>query len=121
MITTSELFVEFKMRSQQVDDALAYLRKAVTEWADAEEVYRREKAKSYLAHKARTRQVADAKSLAEIDCSKLMHACHIADGMKQAALENVRARRAQLSALQSIAAMNREEAGFAKTGPQFSP
>jgi hypothetical protein len=42
----------------------------------------------------------------------------IADGLRQTALEAVRSRRTQLSALQSYLAAERAEAEFARTGPR---
>jgi hypothetical protein len=47
----------------------------------------------------------------------LRKARDIAEGMKMAALEAVRSRRAQLSAVQSIANAVKAETEFARTGP----
>lgn len=45
----------------------------------------------------------------------------LAEGMRQAGLEAVRSRRAQISALQSLLSADRSEMEIARTGPVMQP
>lgn len=102
--------------SRSLDEALSYLRQMASEYAVAEDKYRMAKATSYLEAAgtvdARRAQVDLATSTERV-------AAHIAEGMKQAALEAVRSRRQQLSALQSLLSAHRAEAEFARTSPTY--
>lgn len=46
---------------------------------------------------------------------------YLTEGLMQAALERVRSLRGILSAFQTLANKTREEAAFARTGPQYDP
>jgi len=110
------LTTELLRLSALLDDALGYLRRSVGEYAAAEAAYRQEKAKAWLTAPAGT--VAEKEAHVNGSTAELRKQRDLADGMRQAALEAVRSRRAQLSALQSIAAAHREEAAFDRTGPR---
>lgn len=83
------------------------------EWAITEDAYRAAKATAILKYKAdekharATVQMLDA--LVDTDCISQRQAAYLARANKEAALELVRSLRAQLSALQSIAAGMRSE------------
>ena len=114
--TPTELVAEMFRLSQNLDKGLEYLLDMSREWAESESAYRRDKAIAYLSAtgSARTREmVADEK------CEKQRHAAYLARGQKEAAKEAVRARRTQISALQSALSAVREEMGFAKTGTEW--
>lgn len=60
----------------------------------------------------------DKKAQADLETSELRLAMEIADGYRTAALERVRSARQEISAIQSLMAAYKEEAAFARTGPQ---
>lgn len=113
-MTPQETADEMRRLNKLLDDALAYLRRQVQEYAEAEDAYRMAHAKAFL-------EAAGAaylrKATADLATSSQRQRAHLADGMRQAALEAVRSRRAQISAAQSLLAGEREEMAFARTGP----
>lgn len=111
-----DLTTEMLRLSKLLDDALAYLRRSSEEYAEAEAIYRVAKAKAWI--ETPTGTVAEREARINGATAGLRQKRDLADGMRQAALEAVRSRRAQLSALQTIANANREEAVLARTGPQ---
>jgi hypothetical protein len=60
----------------------------------------------------------DKKAQADLETSHLRLAMELADGFRTAALERVRSARQEISAIQSLMAAYKEEAAFARTGPQ---
>jgi hypothetical protein len=113
-VTVSGLNADMVRIAGLIDNALDTLRDNTREFAVAEDAYRMAHAKAYLSADGPAHQ---RKALADLATSAERQAAHLADGMRQAALEAVRARRAQLSALQSIAAAHRAEAEFDRTRP----
>lgn len=111
-----ELMQEMLRFSKLLDDALAYLRRATGEYAEAEHVYRKAKARAWVEFAGGT--VAEREAKVNGATAALRKQRDLAEGMKRAALEAVRSRRAQLSALQTLANAEREEAAFARTGPE---
>lgn len=116
-MTITELHEELWNRIQQLDQALAFLRKVSGEWSEADTAYRKKKAEVFLTSKGTDGQ---RKMRAEAECAELMEDAHTKDGLKQAALEAVRSRRSQISAIQSLVGGYRAEAEFARTGPDFT-
>lgn len=110
-----DLTAELLRLSKLLDDALGYLRRSTEQYADAEHVYRLEKARAWIETPAGT--VAEREAAVNGATAKLRRDRDLAEGMKQAGLEAVRSRRAQLSALQTLAGAYREEAMLARTGP----
>ena len=112
--TMDQLLDEMLRLSKKIDDALEFLYRQAREWADAEDAYRAAKARAYLQSsgtvQARQAHVDDV-------CQEQRHRAHLADAMRQAALEAVRSRRAQLSSCQSIANAVRAEIDMARTAP----
>lgn len=115
-MTAGELVEEMLRLSRLLDDALGFLKRSVEEYAAAEDAYRMAHARAFLE--------ADGtgparKAEADLATSEQRQRAHLSDGMRQAALEAVRSRRAQLSALQTVANSHRAEAEFVRTGPEF--
>lgn len=122
-MTLDDFAAEAKRLSDRIDRGVAALREQSEKLAAAERDYRQAKAEAWVTVEHRT--FDDQKRLAaeieaEVDgrCAEYRHARDLAEGMRQAALESVRSRRTQLSALQSLLAAHREEAGFARTEPR---
>jgi hypothetical protein len=116
--TIVEFTAEFHRLSKLLDQGLRALREAAHEAASSEDVYRMAHAKAYLSHDGPQHE---RKAAADLATSAERQRAHLADGMRQAALEAVRSRRAQVSALQSLLAAERAEAEFARTSTRMGP
>ncbi len=105
--------------SRKLDDGVVALLEYAKEYALAEDRYRAAKATAYLGQAEGTVDYRKAK----VDqlCSKERRARNLAEAMKLAALEAVRSRRQQLSAMQSAFAAHRAEAEMAHYGPDAGP
>ena len=114
MVTLPELVAEARRLSELLDRGVAALRNAGVAYAEAEHEYRAAKAVAYLQTEG---TVAEREALTYAKVGELRHARDAADATRVAALEAVRSRRTQLSALQSILAAHRSEAEFDRTGP----
>lgn len=108
-----EMVAEVRRISDLIDRGIAALREASSEYAETEHAYRQARAKAFLAAKG---TVPERESFVELRCGDLRHARDVSEGLRSAALESVRSRRAQLSALQSLLAASRAEAEYARTG-----
>ena len=117
-MTLAELIAEATRLSHKIDEGVRHLSRAAGNAADAERVYRLEKAKAWLTVEAGT--VPERQAQVDAAVADERHARDIAEGNRLAALEALRSRRAQLSALQSIAAAYRAEAEHAKYGPEVT-
>jgi hypothetical protein len=113
-ITPRELIEEMLRLSRELDGAQADLVAAVREEAQAEQRYRRARATAYLATSG---TVAEREAYVGKTIDEEAFAAQLAEGLAKAALESVRNRRAQLSALQSVAASVREELQLARMDP----
>lgn len=109
---------EMRERSYQIDAALNFLRSVIVKAAEAEHDFRKEKAIRFLAADGAVAQREAAADLATVHLRKERD---IASGMKDAAMEAVRSRRAQLSAVQSVANAFKAEIEFARTEPGGRP
>lgn len=98
--------------SQLLDKGLAALREAAVAYAEAEHEYRERKAHAYLETEHGT--VAEREAHVYALVGDFRRRRDLADGQRLAALEAVRSRRAQLSALQSILAAHRSESELAR-------
>lgn len=104
---------EVRRVTDLIDDALRDLRLASREYADAEHAYRQARAKAWLAARG---TVNERESMVELRCGEIRYARDLAEGLRAAAVESIRSRRAQLSALQSLLAASRAEVELARTG-----
>lgn len=100
--------------SQALDVAQANLVDASAEWARAENEYKKARSAAYLSTEG---TVAEREAKTDRVVERERYEAHLKEGLKVAALENVRSKRAQLSALQSIAAAVKAEAELTRYGP----
>ena len=114
-MTVTELVDEMRRLSTLLDDGLAYMRKAAVEHAEAEADYRQAYARAFLAADAST--VRARELLADAETDEARRRAYLARGLEKAAVEAVRSRRTQISALQTIAGAHRAEAEFDRTAP----
>lgn len=118
-MTVAELTPMLIEAAHALDNALHELEGLSQDWAAAERDYRAAKAAAYLTAEGST--VAEREANAEPRLSSLRYARDLAEGLKVSALEAVRSRRTQVSAIQTLTNLAREEAAFARTGPEFMP
>ena len=95
-----------------LDKGIVALRDAAVAYAEAEHDYRERNAIAYLETEQGT--VAEREAHAYAVVGDFRRRRDLADGQRLAALEAVRSRRAQLSALQSILAAHRSESELAR-------
>lgn len=126
MPSTSEMFERAMHFSTLIDQGIAAMRELAESYAQAEADYRQAKSEAWVrcpnddaGVKAGEREWTAARREAWVDaqCAGLRYKRDLAEAMKQSALEAVRSRRGQLSAVQTFANAEREEAAFARTGP----
>lgn len=125
MPTTSEMYERAMHFSGLIDAGIAAMRDLSEQYAQAESDYRKAKAEAWVrcpnddsGVKAGEREWTAARREAWVDaqCADLRYKRDLAEAMKQSALEAVRSRRGQLSAVQTFANAEREEAAFSRTG-----
>lgn len=99
--------------SSLIDAGLTTLREQTVAYAESERTYRKAKSQAFLRCPQGT--VPERTAWVQADTADIRYARDIAEGMKFAAREAVQARRAQLSALQSLLAAHKAEAEFDRT------
>lgn len=114
-VLPNDLCDELKRHSQRLETAQGQLKSAALFFAKKESAYRQAKAIAQLSADGKTVDLRNAQ--VDIKCKEERQAAYYARAAKEAALENVRSIRAQLSALQSIAASVRSEIELA-SAPQ---
>lgn len=120
MLDLQEAMEEMRRLSGLLDDGLAAMRRLANEYAQTEATYRKGKAHAWLATRTgddRRLSVTERTAIVDSETADLRMARDLAEAMRQAALESVRSRRAQVSAWQSLLAAEREEMAMARTGP----
>ena len=110
------LTAEANRLSALLDKGIVALREASVAYAEAEHAYRERKSMAYLETESGT--VAEREAHVYAIMGDFRRRRDLADGEKLAALEAVRSRRTQLSAVQSLLAAHKSEADFARTGPR---
>lgn len=115
-MTPDELTAEMLRLSKLIDASLDYLKVVTHEYAVSEDAYRMARAEALLRADG---TVAEKEAHADLATSKQRQAARLSDGMRVAALEAIRSRRAQLSALQTVANSAKAEMDLARTGPEF--
>lgn len=119
----AEAFAEAERLSRLIDAGIEALRTQSAALAEAERTYRKAKAEAWVRcprdsdPRARIWSAGRRDAWVDAETADLRFARDVAEGMRQAALEAVRARRAQLSALQTLMNAHAEEAKLARTGP----
>jgi hypothetical protein len=101
--------------SDLLDNGLKVLRESSVEVANAEFDYRKAKAIAWQTAPAGTVPMREA--WVDAETAEQRQRLDLAEGSRSAALEAVRSRRQQLSAIQSLLAAHKAEAEFARTGP----
>lgn len=112
LVTPAELNTAMLDKSAQVDEALDQYREANREWVNADRTARIARAQAYLVSKGKT--VAEREAFVEIECDSETFEEHRLDSLRNGAKEALRARLAQLNALQSMASAIREEMRLAR-------
>ena len=124
--TTLELSSEMLRLSRVLDRGIAEMRDRAVAFAQAEHEYRLARATHQLTageelQKKRGLEkptVDEKKAWVDLQTARERLRSQEAEGLKYAAMEAVRSRRGQLSALQTVANAFKEEAKLAQTGPQ---
>lgn len=123
-MTPAEMAEEIHRLSAKIDDGISVLRKQSIALAEAEMTYRQAKAEAWVTCptdeagvKAGEREWTAARREAWVNAETavLRRDRDLAEAMRQAALEAVRARRAQLSATQTLLNAHAAEANFVRT------
>lgn len=126
-MTPAEMAEEIHRLSRKIDDGISFLRKQSEALAEAEEAYRKAKAEAWVrcpSDDAGTRSgerewtAGRKEAWVNADTAGLRRTRDLAEGMRQAALEAVRARRAQMSAWQTLINAHIAEANLVGTGPR---
>lgn len=117
-----DAFTRANRLSEQIDLAIDGLKNTTVEYAKREAEYRKAKAEAWVRcprDEAGERDWTAARREAWVNAetSDLRYKRDLADGMRQAALEAVRSRRAQLSSIQTFVNAEKAEMDFARTGP----
>lgn len=113
-LNLADIEKEIMRFSHLLDAGLAKLRETAQEYATADVAYKRCYSEAFLRASgtvSEREQVATSAALQE------RHDVKHLEGLNVAALEAVRSRRTQISALQSLLAAHKAEAEFARTGP----
>ncbi len=102
-----------------LDEAQTFYEEKVAEAAEAERTYRKGRMQALIRCPPGT--VDEKKAWVDAETSDLRYARDLAVGLEKGGLELIRSRRQVLSLLQSRSNASREEAAFARTGPEYSP
>jgi hypothetical protein len=111
----TELIGEAQRLSTLLDKGVQALREAAHAYAVAEHEYRKAKSVAYLQTEG---TVAEREAQTYGMVGELRLARDLADASRMAAVEALRSRRAQISAVQTLLQAHRSEADFARTGPR---
>lgn len=102
-----------RLVEEALDDARLYIREA----AEAERIYRRDKALAWVHCSGGTAKAKEA--WVDGETADQRYARDLADGMRRASMQAVEARRQMVSLLQSVANTYRAEAEYTRTAPEF--
>lgn len=117
-MTSEKLMKEMWRLSDEIEAGLTHLREVSHAYAVAEHEYRQARSHAWMKTHG---TVSDREAQVEIRCGNQRHERDLTDNLRTAAMEVLRSRRAQLSALQSLMGAMRAEAEFVRTGPDRSP
>jgi hypothetical protein len=119
VVTAAELAAEMRRLSAKIDAGVVELSRASNRVAQAEAAYRQAAAKAWLTCRDGPVPEREAQVKAVTAGERLVR--DLAEGERVTALEALRSRRGQLSAVQSVAAAFRAEAEVARYGPDKGP
>lgn len=117
-MNAAEFSNRMEAQKARVDAAKDDYDRAVQEASNAERVYRKERHKAYVRCPQGT--VDYRKSWVDAETADLRYVRDLSANYLRGALETYRARIQEMSALQSESKAYREEAAFARTGPEFA-
>ena len=115
-MTFEDMAAHIYSAAEELERGQSLLERAVKEYAESERLYKMGRSTAYVATSG---TVAEREAATDQSVSTLRYEAHLKEGMKVAALEAVRNRRAVLSALQTLANLSKSEADFARTGPNY--
>lgn len=116
-VTISDLIDEARRLSSLIDNGVKALTHAASELAEAEYAYRLARAEAWHKTEGTAKQRED--DVNAITASE-RRVRDLADAGRMSALEALRSRRQQLSAVQSISAAFRSEAEHSRYGPEVA-
>jgi hypothetical protein len=116
--TLVDMTQEVYRLSRLLDQGLDFLREQAVRLAQAEHDYRLARAESWPATKGTAKEREDAVNAL---CAAARKERDTAEHLRQAAIESVRSRRAQVSAIQSLLNAHRAEAEMDNYGPRSAP
>lgn len=114
-MTSAGTVQEAERFSRLIDAAIEALKNTTVEFAEAERDYRKAKSKAWVQAKTADMLAKEKEAWVDAETADLRFRRDLADGMRSAAMEAVRSRRAQLSAIQTFVNAERAEAEFART------
>lgn len=118
-MTPAELTDELRRLAGLLDQANTAVRDRGRQMAEAERAYRRARAHAWIEASDGTAQ--ERKDMVDAMTADERYARDLAESDHRSAWEAVRNYRSQLSAVQTIAGLERETASLAATGPQEGP
>jgi hypothetical protein len=116
-MNTADAFAEAQRLNRLLDAGIEAIRTQAVALAEAENVYRKARAEAWMrVPKDGSKEWTAGRREAQVDAdtADLRQARDIAEGVQRAAIEAVRARRQQLSVLQSFVAAERSEMELAR-------
>lgn len=117
-MSVSDFAAEGRRLSRLIDEALDELTAQVRAYSLAERDYRKARALAWIACSGLAKEREDEVNATTAD---LRYLRDLAEGLRRAALESVRARMAQLSAAQTMSNREQAELKLARTGPEMAP
>jgi hypothetical protein len=111
-VNLADAELEMTRLNSLIDKGITEMVHQAQEYAVAEDEYRCARATVYLASEG---TVGERTSRVDLATSQERQRAHLAEGVKQAAVEAVRSRRAQLSAYQTLLNSHQAEANLVRT------
>lgn len=112
---------EMKRLSRKIEDGIKAIVAESQRLAEAERAYRKAKAIAWTRRIDDDGTAAMKEAMVDSDTADLRFERDLADGMRKAAIEAVRSRQQQISALQTVIRAHRAEAELAGFGIEEGP
>lgn len=114
-VILSEAITEVRRLSASLDESLRTYQESAEKVAKAERDYRRAKGLAWVKQVAGT--AAHREAQVDSETADLRYLRDVAEGMRRAAIESIRARTTQISVIQSLLSAHKAEAQFDRTRP----
>ena len=114
-LTPAQLNSQLMDLSHEVGKAVNEVRQRSLQYADADRAYKRAYAEAYLDASG---TIAERERTADLESLEARYALKGAEGLMRSADLALRAKMAQLNALQSVASSVRQEHRWGQTGPE---